>query len=373
MKTKVGMITIYQRNYGAFLQAYALQQLLKQCGYEPEIIRYDYFRDHCLMGISLSYIKKPIYFTKRLFAELFRYHNHKKRIQVFKNSISKYLVESKEYYSSYNKLEKNPPCYDIYLTGSDQVFNLNLSPQARKARLLEFVKNGVRASYAASTGSNTIQSDYLQEFLVNIRQFNVVSVRESGFRDLLENEYHIEAINHLDPTLVLCEQNWLQFAKFPEELQGKQYLFYYRITYQKEAHDEAERLSRQYALPIVVVNDNETFDNMIRIDHIISPEEWVGLIANSEYVITNSFHGAAFSIKLNKKVRIVLPEHGKDRIISLLEKCDLMKLTFSDYIIPDDLTQLYQEARMLFENEQKKTIDYLSGLSDKKNELSNGW
>lgn len=362
MGKTVGMITIYRKNYGAFLQAYALQQLLLSCGYEPEIIRYDYYKDKSVLGIPLANVKHPIRFAKQIAVEMLRYDSHKRKVKIFENSIQKHIRESKAYYSSYRQLEKNPPSYDLYLTGSDQVFNPALSPQALKARLLGFVKHGIRASYAASSGSNILSQKYMDLFVQNLRRFDGISVREEGLASFIQNILPVKTECHLDPTLVLDREDWKKFGQVPAAFCETKYILYYKVTNQQKLHDEAARLSKELGLPVLVADGTEKFENMLALDRILSPEEWVGLIDHAEYVVTNSFHGTAFAIKLNKRLRVVLPEAGKVRLETILEACGLMQLTDPQYIVDAGLEEVYSKANDFFAMEKQRSVAYLSGL-----------
>ena len=360
MSKTVGMITIYQKNYGAFLQAYALQQALLKSGYEPEIIRYNYYRDRTIMGIPLVKTKKPIEFIKAIVVEMFRYRQHKLKTDVFAESIKKHIYESNEYYESYKELAAKPPQYDLYLTGSDQVFNPRLSPQAFNARLLCFVQEGIKASYAASAGLVSVPPQYEAMFASALRTFAHISVREMGLCDYLRDKFDIPSIVHIDPTFLLTKDEWGQFAEC-EPQAGTEYIFYYRVLPQESLKRKAGELSQKLGLPIYVADGNDRFEHQLERKGTLSPEAWVGMLLNSAYVVTNSFHGAAFAVNLQKRASIIVPPAGGERVKNLLKSCSLTETMKTD-MVNMDIEEAYAKARVFITKERAKTLEYFADL-----------
>lgn len=365
MKTTVGIVTMYRNNYGAFLQAYSLLTMLKELGYSPEIIRYDYDRDRTILGIPLLKAKRPVKFVKRLAVELIRYRSHRMRDKVFAKSINKYIDESKVYYRTYKELENTPPPYDVYLSGSDQVFNVSLSPQALKARLLCFVKEGIRISFAASSGEKTLSPMRLTEFEKALPLFQSLSVREEGLANWIRQNMGLQVFHHLDPTLLLSKEKWERFAQISCDIEPNSYIFYYRVARQPDVQMRAEQLSKELNLPVYVADGNDNFSNMLPRDGFISPETWVGMLSNAAYVVTNSFHGTAFSIRLNKKVSVVLPPTGQERIRDIISKCNLKRLTDTRVLDNEEMIKLYECAYEYLLREQERAIIYLRGAMPK--------
>ena len=355
---KVGMITIYRKNYGAFLQTYALQQTLIKLGYTPEVIRYDYYKDHTLFTLSMATHPSFAKLLKAAIVELVRYVPHKKREQVFNQSIKKHINESAEYYKEYSELEQNPPCYDIYITGSDQVFNPKLSLQAMPARQLRFVKNGIKASYAASSGADDIDEIYINA----LRTFNAISVREEGLATCLQKTHGLKAIAHIDPVFLLDKKDWENFAEPIEDLGGN-YIFYYRVLPQKEIIEKAKEISTKLHLPIFVADGHDKFENQIKRKGILSPEQWVYALNHATYIVTNSFHGTAFAINMQKSADIIIPPKGENRIKNLMTNCSQLNLFNSSMNINFTDSRIFEEFSCYINEERKKSIDYLSSLS----------
>lgn len=359
MKT-VGMITIYRKNYGAFLQAYALQKTLIKLGFSPEIIRYDYYKDHSILGVSLKSKSSVLRVLKSILVEIIRYIPHKKKQAVFNESVENNLIESQGYYKSYAKLKKNPPRYDVFLTGSDQVFNGMLAPQALPARLLAFVKHGKKASYAASAGGSDFEQSSRDYIVSNLRSFDNVSVREESLAQTLVDKYQIGSCCNIDPVFLLDKDEWGRFSKKIDALNGK-YIFFYRVLPQPELLDIAERVSKEYNIPIFVADGHAQFSKQITYKGILSPEQWVYAINNAEIVVTNSFHGTAFAINLKKNAYVTIPPKGGERVRSLLRKCSLL-IDRNGEVKSSNCSKVYESSECYIESEKKHSFDFLKTI-----------
>lgn len=360
MSKSVGIITIYRKNYGAFLQAYSLQRTLIELGFDPKIIRYDYYKDHTLFGINYKEIRKPLSFIKMLAVAILRYKPHKQRQLVFDASIIKNIRETEEYYTSYDKLLINPPRFDVYLTGSDQVFNPRLSKQAFDARLLNFVSCGRKVSYAASAGKIRFSEKERETLAHSLKTFEIVSVREERLKDYLEKEFAIKSTKNIDPTFLLNRNQWELFANNLYGIQ-EDYIFYYRVQKQEELIKKAVYISDRLNLPLFVVDGRDSFPHQIKRRKDLSPEEWVGAMLRSKYVITNSFHGTAFAINLKKRMSVVIPPDGGLRILNLLENCKLNYVLSNDIML-DNVEDIYADAHKYLNEERRKAVELLASI-----------
>ena len=359
---RVGMITIYRKNYGAFLQAYALQQSLIKCGFCPEIIRYDYYKDHTIFEVPFASHTSFKTILKAAIVETVRFVSHRKRQIIFDKSIKKNLIEGKEYFKTYKKLEENPPQYDAYLVGSDQVFNGAISPQALPARLLLFVNNnGIKASYAASAGKNYIQKEYEDKIQNALMSFNHLSVREEGLSYFLKEKYEIESSVHIDPVFLLSKDEWDSFSEPIDYLPDK-YIFYYRVLPQKELNELTEKMSRELGIPVFVADGHDKFSNMIKRKGFLSPEQWVYAISHATHVITNSFHGTSFALNFKKSLSVLVPPTGGERVLNILQKTDLKNLIANDTFSND--LNVYESASDYIEKEKKRSLSYLLKMFD---------
>ncbi|WP_347489281.1 polysaccharide pyruvyl transferase family protein [Desulfoscipio sp. XC116] len=364
-KKSIGVITYFAYNYGAFLQAYALQKTMKNIGFDCELINYDYMRDRTLLGIPWSNINKPIKFCASVLKKLVLFSKTKKRTAIMKESVYNNLHFSKQRYKSAQQLRESPPQYDIYLTGSDQVWNPTINAQGFETRLLDFVysSQGKLVSYAASIGLAEFPTDKIALTKEYLTRFDAISVREEEAKNILAPFIDKDVQRHVDPTLLREKKDWLEFGKPITEIQGP-YIFVYMLANQPKLVKYANDLSKKLNLKILSVGNGMAFQNRILSDKSLSPEQFVWGIANAEYVVANSFHGTCFSVLFKKKARIFIPPTVQCRIVELIEGCNLSRLLEDVIIKNSDVERLYLGADKYLAKERKRAYEYLMHLKD---------
>lgn len=218
--------------------------------------------------------------------------------------------------------------YKAYLVGSDQVWNLNITGDDMTYFLQSAPAEVAKYSYAASMGPYKFtDSNHQDECIELLNGFSGISVREKTSKNYLnrctgqvklKNDIDV----HPDPVLLLDQNEWRTFGRCKQK--GK-YILLYMIWRQPELIQKAQELSEQMKLPVIWISDSLRHYSKIKNKRCCSPEEFVGLFANSTYVITNSFHGTAFSIVFHKSFITVSFRDGKrmERITDLLEATGL--------------------------------------------------
>jgi len=299
MSVKVGLISYhFLNNYGTMLQAYALQRKICDFGFEAEYI------DYRLQEIRKSLFKTLCIRTKRLGIYLLRYKyysvkavyasNMAIRKEYFKEFYTKHIRTSPLQYATLRELELRPPDYDIYIVGSDQVWNPTLS-SANPAYYLSFIKdNKKKASYAPSIGVISLTPAQEQKMAGYIRDFNYLSCRELSGARLLEDISGRNVLHVLDPTLLLEQTIWGELAIKPRIIEP--YILCYFLGDTKQPREFALQLERKTGIkayyiprsPLDMSKKTAIFD--------VGPSEFLGLIQNASYVCTDSFHGSVFSI-----------------------------------------------------------------------------
>ena len=314
-KIKIGCITFHaSHNYGSNLQAYALQQYVKSIAdvdYEIINLRTKIQKDiynTCFNRKGLKpFIKRCLYFKYKDYL-LLKY----KRYEEF---ISNSLNITKEL----EKIDKNCDLnYDYYLSGSDQIWNLD-PIDFEWSYFLEFVNKGKRISYSASFGpkfQSCSASDY-ERVKKNLLKYEHISVREKGSYDNVKLLTGIEANINIDPTLLLSKDEWKKLIS-SQPFQKGDYIFLYDLKKKKETYNLAKKISRLLNMPIVVCSENiySIRNNFIkRFD--AGPKEFINLIYYSKLTLSTSFHGNVFSIIFNKPFYAVNSENDL-RISNLL-------------------------------------------------------
>ena len=363
-KKKIGIITYWESNdnYGQQLQCWALQQYLMSIGYSPFLIRVRIFSSRSRKSWIKYIIKNFVRWGKECLANIVidmggLQSAHISRFLVAKfgrdwtyrrfGTFQKKHIKSTRIYNSYAELVKSPPAADIYLAGSDQIWNADLSYDIWKITFLQFSKNDIkRIAYAPSMSMSEMDSHQDELFLRYIQSFSALSAREEKtVKKCINLGYDCELV--LDPTLLLNDTDYYKLSS--KEKVGNN-VFIYSINYTDINEIPIEKI-KQYAkekkLDVIVtpsggyVPASEMFEGV----HYEYPtiSQWLNLIANASLVITPSFHGVVFSILMHRPF-IFTPligryELGNKRIIDLLAKLNLLncvwdgKTSFTEYVI----------------------------------------
>ncbi len=351
-------------NFGAQLQSYALQQILKDIGYDSELIAIKKGAP-----IKDKRIKSRI---KRILNSIynFRYKSNVKRaVQLFENFAATHHKTTKVY-DSFEQLKNNPPKGDvIYLSGSDQVFN----PIAMKPEFfLQFGDKTIkRISYAASIAVNTVPKDKENVFKRYISDFNEISIREKDSVSLMK-KYTDKRINvNIDPCLLIDKSEWTKVSneKIIDRLKGKPYVLVYTIYRADWLNKQLKQIKKQTGWEIVQVSNGgltRVYNDVNIID--AGPSEFLGLVKNAQMVVSSSYHGCVFAQVYRKPFYAVLNPDAPGRIKSMLELFGLENriLNESDNIILDT-DYAYMEKKL--KDEQKKSLHYLKTAIEGKNEV----
>ncbi len=360
---KVCVVTFYKRNYGAFLQAYAFQKYLESNGFDATVLNYNYYKDRTVLGVYLGRIKRPVAFIKSLAYTILRYPVSSKRDRVMKAGADR-LIKQTDCFNSYRKLKKYPPIADIYLVGSDQVWNPNMAEQGLLSRLLDFAPKGksVLCSYAASLGTTKLSEHSKTLFTEKLKRFSFISVRESSSVEMLKEATSLDIQVHKDPTLLLKTSEWSQFAVKTET--DKPYVFLYLAQNSPELVSYAKKIAAQNNWGILDCQSSANYKILDSIcgDRILSPMEFVGGIRDAAYVVTNSFHCLVFSIHFRKKAFVKLPPKGSERLSELIDGMNLFRLKDEKEMTDQDVLETYKEVTSFLDRERRHAKEYIGTL-----------
>jgi polysaccharide pyruvyl transferase WcaK-like protein len=289
------LITFHRAvNYGAVLQAYALQTAIKQCGTTADIIDY-----HCPY-ITSVYRPYDVSLQSSLTDKIKKYIKSpqlRKKGAAFEAFVKKNLVLTKSYNAD-NNLQALNNSYDCFLTGSDQVFNLDISG-GDAHYLLDFADDGKKkCAYAASFGYDFVPPKYIEKTKKLLSRFDDLTVRESSGLNILQSLGIGNGAVAADPTLLLQAEQWDKIAALPADA-PKKYVLVYAMDNCVYTLSKARQLAKIKGCKLVLVNP--TLRQRLNCRdfkqyNAIAPDEFVGLFKNAEMVVTNSFHGTAFSI-----------------------------------------------------------------------------
>ncbi len=297
MDKKIGIITYHDSdNYGSVLQAYALSHYIKGLGADCKII--DYRKDAVKELYSIW--KRP---TSRnaVLTNIFQipyYIKLKKRKKNFENFRKNYLPLSNTLYTKQNDLKSGQ--YDLYIVGSDQVWNIDIV-DFDSSYLLDFTEKK-KISYAASFGSSVKNAASFYPYKSLFEKFDKITVREMAGKNLCENELGLTADLVCDPVFLLSADEWRKI-KSADTIKEDYIFCYFAGGVSKEMEEFSKSLARQNNCKrVVVMFDWHDWNKKDQIKSFESgPMEFISLLDNAKFVCTNSFHGTAFSIILNKQ------------------------------------------------------------------------
>lgn len=350
---KIGIVTFWwsNDNYGQLLQCWALQNYLRQKGYEPFLIRYTLsYRtvwERCIRKFAKILLIYPLinWWRNRGERQLLRKIESKNIVRQFEDFRQNNIICSNCNYKNLKQLRNNPPEATVYIVGSDQVWApTHLRNKENWGFWLDFgsVKTR-RIAFAASFGTDFCPNELKSILSQQLQRFDAISVREESGVEICK-EAGKEAIHVVDPTLLL---NWKDYQLLAGKWSVKSipYIFIYSINivhpeeiqYQ-EMYDFAQ--NRQLSIKVTIssgyIPGRELFDGVEYIYATIP--QWLSLVKNAELVVTTSFHGVVFCIQFHKPF-VYFPLKGKyakgnSRVINLLGKLALSHCIyrkFGDY------------------------------------------
>lgn len=321
---KIGIVTFHRAiNYGAVLQAYALQESIRNLGHEAQIV--DYRSAHIEAPYSvvarLKNAKSLKYLVYLMLHEIKPMILKKKAIQCF---VKQYLKLSDEFTTE--NISDASNIFDKFFTGSDQVWNYRLT-QNDDVYFLGFVKdNQKKYSYSASIGLNSIPQELKPRYHELLTSFEAISVREPSAKSLIQEIVpDKEIVVSADPTILLTAQEWknrLQIQSQP----GKKYVLIYELISSDTLVDAAIKDAELNDYVVLRMCSTKMPKKCnVRNVYGATPKEFISLIANAQCVYTNSFHGTVFALNFDKNLKVELLKEPYEklnmRILDVLETC----------------------------------------------------
>jgi hypothetical protein len=359
MAKTVGLLTYHGlHNYGAMLQAFALQKIIEDIGYKCEIIN---FRTNKQKKRYQPVFKTDCSFLEGL-AKMIFFAPYKsdilKKYDLFEGFMRNDMELSSKRYSSLQELNEDIPEYDYYISGSDQIWN-PYGPSFDWAYFLPFVKErGVRIAYAPSMvqkPADNLDKEIKDKIRTLLGKYDHISVREEESRI---NIFKISGINPevvLDPTFLVKKNQWKKFINNDNLVFEGNYLFYYSPYFNRDALEITHRLARYLNLKVVTsIAHSATF--MVKYPDFIKklavgPKEFLYLCNNAKIICGHSLHLAAFSIILQKPFYIVNGLDNK-RVSHLLNITGLGNRS----IVMEELNKKQKDAFDIDYNEVNKLI-----------------
>ena len=383
VEVHIGILTFHMaNNFGAMLQAYALQKTLLEMGTHCEILDY-----------RLEYINKwsAVYTWKEHIADVGFFHGSGRFLWRHINGWYHRIPLSRKKFNSFmhNELALSPKMYlrreqlvgvkyDAIVYGSDQIWN----PECTGGYAPEYLgacindKDISLISYAASCGEGHLPPKYEQDIISRLHLFSDLSVREPSLACFLHDSFEIDAQFVLDPVMLVDISIWEQLAIKSDFYIDKPYLLLYCFDAEKDIYDVALKIAKERGLKPVAIcyKDNPYLYGFEKID-TCGPIDFVYLIMHASFICTTSFHGLAFSIIFEKSFYCMAhPKYGQrerdlidltglqNRLIRHYE--ELAEIEDCDYTNVRNIISQYRKQSTLFletaiNRVKKKKLDSL--------------
>lgn len=334
-------------NYGGILQNYALQSVLKQMGHDVltinvpirEITSSASFRNYVRSGFNMLSKLRGNYDSP-----FFNPHTcliKERELSFNQKSFIAKNIKKVDCQVPFSKDTERDNFADAWIVGSDQVWRPWCSPDI-ESYFFSFVGDNIKKiAYATSFGTDKweINSELTERIALLAQRFDAISVREESGIKLCKDNLGVDVVSALDPTLLLGAQDYLNVAGEIETPSVE-----YIATYVLDASSEKKKIIKQ---EIKRLNLPQYKIGLMHKDRFDSIEYWLGMIAKSRCIITDSFHGTVFSIIFDKKVKILNNNlRGNARLDSLISMLKLKKDSEGYYYMDDESKELLKEKRI---------------------------
>lgn len=355
---KIAIITLHDvNNYGSVLQTYATQCYFEDMGMDPIIIDYRrpwetrfgywfYMNEKNLMGL----VRNIVYFPTKIIQR-----------GVFQRFRKVHLKLTAQTYSNEKELKKNPIEADFFCTGSDQVWNSGWNEGVIPAYFLNFVeKKALKFSFAASFGSSRISTQDANKIKYYLETYELVTVREKQSVDMLRDDLKIQAVEILDPTLQIEGEFWKSLCR-PERYLREKYVLLIQLNRNKTFDNLAVCFAKKHKMRLVRL--------CLRVDQLIlngkcilipEVEDYIRLIRDAEYVLTDSFHAVSFCLNLEKQFYVYYPEKYSERLKSILSIVNLKDRELQSLEKEADID--YKKVQEIIKNKRIHDRNIITGM-----------
>lgn len=354
---KIGILTFHRaHNYGAVLQAYGLQEYIKQQGHDVSIIDYspDYLTNNYRKFSIYNWISKnPIRALSRFLSELVLFSVRIVRWNKFDRFTNERL-NLKPY-----RADKRFSEFDAVVLGSDQIWNFQITGGKFDEVYFGGDAKGRIIAYAASNQSSELSSEEKDFYTDRLSRMYAIGVRENVLQRLLQPLTEIPVEFVIDPTLLAGREVYQKIAVCPKG--NKRYVLIYEIVPHDFTYRIARRLADQLNAEIVELVAGPSIRRMRQKRQAVSPEEFVGYFEHAACVVTTSFHGTSFSIMFRKPFYAIRQDKPVDiRLASLLSSIGLRDRFISGTENPEFKEIDYAKTDRLLDRQVESSRSFLN-------------
>lgn len=349
-------------NYGSYLQAYALQQVVRRLGYNNAII--DDERIVYPFGNPTDLYERTLPLSKRVksFMKQWLIRPNKRKLQIerqYKKFRRKHLVID----NSFKQIEELNQRYDIFIAGSDQIW-APTKEVFKPYYYLDFVTKK-KISYAASINSDHYPEEYKEPVSEFLKDFSHISVREEAGKRLLKSFVQNEIEVVLDPTLLLTSKEWQSIAD--KRRSKSSFVLCYLLSFNEAYLQFARSFAKKNNLQLYFFSNNEEYSRYADMMLAAGPSQFVSGFRDASFVLTDSFHGTIFSILYEKEFITFKRFKGTEGSNQNERLNNLFSITgiggrfwdeqelFESYIVPID----YEVVNRNLAKWREKSVNYL--------------
>lgn len=291
---KIGIITWFKyENYGTALQALALQKYLRTNGFDVDLINYTIEEKKKKKNLKHLFPRIILKLNKIRYKNLFLSKTEKFKSIIYDNcNVTKEVTNVEEYIKLCNS-------YDIVIFGSDQIWNPDVYHPFYFANFDEIKCKLV--AYAPSFGMNHIPEDKIEELKKALSRFSSIAVREEDGCKIIKQLIDIDVDTVVDPTLLLEKNKWKEFEE-PIDICKDDYVLCYFLSDNLCHWKAARTFAKKKNLKLVVIpHDGLSYIQSKYVVRSCTVGNFLSLIKNAKYVLTDSFHGSVFSLIYEKQ------------------------------------------------------------------------
>ena len=362
---RTGIVTYhFVNNFGAALQTYALSKAIRDnCGCDVSVVDYR----HWFIRFTDTIRIMPVTTNREeILSGIKTIPLRLKRLKKFYNFQKNYFNLTKRYNTSW-ELKKNKPQCDKFVCGSDQIWNPIVTMGVAEPYFLGFENaRNKKFSYAPSFGVSDIKKKDRNKMRPYLKNMSSISVREKEGISIVKKIADRKAVQLIDPTFLIQKEDWHKIALRPKT--KDKYILLYIMQRNDEIYDYVKKIKEELNIKVVEISRygfkpdfiDETLIN-------VGPREFVGLFENAEFVVTNSFHGLAFSIIFEKNFYLIPSKKFNLRMSNLTE---LFNITRNSIIKREELLKKSydrNEIKNIIIKEREKAINFLKNNINSEN------
>lgn len=365
---KIGIFTLNGNpNFGNKLQNYAMQKILKDFNFDSETIINTTHLPREKRTNKELFLQGNLDYKIKMIKNKFNYERYKnlneKRKASFNQFTKKYIKEMKFSIGLGDIPDNFHEEYEFFIAGSDQVWNPHI-PAVSELSFLTFAPKEKRLTYAPSFGVSNIPLNYQKEYKKWLMGIENLSVREQQGADIIYNLTGKQAKVHVDPTMLLTKEEWLNISKIAKEKPSEKYILTYFLgDIDKEIKIKLKGIAKKNQLKIVNLASEKD-----KKYYMTDPSEFLDYINDAQLFITDSFHGCVFAVLLETPFVVCdrkghsKEENMSSRIDTLVNKFGLQSRKFNNVIDREIFRCDYDAAKRILELEREISMEYFRDI-----------